>query len=228
LAITKLPKQWRGWNSTSRGIEAAVDLALATLKLASAIFASVTKAIFEGWKKMRLVIFIASLLILAEPNNSIAFEQPGPSCDDLGALAADPLRQSEPIRFEDIQANRLISACRTAIAAATKPQDQARYYLQLGRGQLRAGDSKGAISSFDKSASFAYPAGYFALGVAYLLGDDVKKDDTKAKDYLLLALENNVIWAAKALSALHENKASEFYDVERAENYLTLFQDSRF
>ena len=96
---------------------------------------------------MRLVIFIASLLILAEPNNSIALEQPGPSCDDLGALAADPLRQSEPIRFEDIQANRLISACRTAIAAATKPQDQARYYLQLGRGQLRDGDFKGAISS---------------------------------------------------------------------------------
>jgi hypothetical protein len=45
---------------------------------------------------------------------------------------------------------------------------------------------------------------------------------------LLLALENDVIWAAKALSALHENKASEFYDVESAENYLTLFQDSRF
>ena len=85
-----------------------------------------------------------------------------------------------------------------------------------------------SISSFDKSASFAYPAGYFALGVAYLLGDDVKKDDAKAKDYLLLALENNVIWAAKALSALHENKASEFYDVERAKDYLTLFQDSRF
>ena len=53
------------------------------------------------------------------------------------------------------------------------------------------------MSSFSKSASFAYPAGYFALGVAYLLGDDVEKDDAKAKNYLLLALENNVIWAAK-------------------------------
>ena len=177
---------------------------------------------------MRLVILIASLLILAEPSNSNAFDQPGSSCDDLGALAADPLHRSEPIRFEDIQTNRLISACRAAIASATEPQDQARYYLQLGRGQLRDGDSKGAISSFHKSASFAYPAGYFALGVAYLLGDDVAKDDAKAKDYLLLALDNNVIWAAKALSALHENKASEFYDLGRAENYRTLFQDNRF
>jgi len=43
-----------------------------------------------------------------------------------------------------------------------------------------------------------------------------------------LALDNNVIWAAIALSALHENKASEFCDVERAKNYLTLFKDSRF
>ncbi|MDC1001099.1 hypothetical protein OAS89_01285 [Alphaproteobacteria bacterium] len=177
---------------------------------------------------MRRVTLIASLLILAEPSNSAASDQPGSSCDDLGALVADPLRQSEPVEFQDIQANQLINACRAAIASATKPKDRARYYLQLGRGQLRDGDSKGAISSFNESASFAYPAGYFALGVAYLLGDDVEKNDAKAKDYLLLALENNVIWAAKALSALHENKASEFYDVERAKDYLTLFQDSRF
>ena len=141
---------------------------------------------------MRFFILIASLLILAEPSNSNALDQPGSSCDDLGALAADPLRQSEPVKFEDIQAKRLISACRDAISSATKARDQARYYLQLGRGQLREGDSKDAISSFNKSASFAYPAGYFALGVAYLLGDDVEKDDAKAKDYLLLALEGNV------------------------------------
>ena len=177
---------------------------------------------------MRLAILIASLLVLTEPSNSSALDQPGSSCDDLGALAADPLRQSEPVRFEDIQAKRLISACHTDIESATKAQDQARYYLQLGRGQLRDGDSKGAISSFHKSASFAYPAGYFALGVAYLLGDDVEKDDAKAKYYLLLALEGNVVWAAKALSTLHDNKASEFYDVKLGQNYLTLFQDGRF
>jgi TPR repeat protein len=177
---------------------------------------------------MRLVILIASLLILAKPSNSSTLDQPGSSCDDLGALAADPLRQSEPVKFEDIQAKELINACRAAISSATKPQDQARYYLQLGRGQLRDGDSNGAMSSFKKSASFAYPAGYFSPGVAYLLGDDVEKDDAKAKDYLLLALEGNVVWAAKALSALHDNKSSEFYDVKLGQNYLTLFQDGRF
>jgi hypothetical protein len=57
---------------------------------------------------MRLVILIASLLILAKPSTSSALDPPGSSCDDLGALAADPLRQSEPVRFEDIQAKRLI------------------------------------------------------------------------------------------------------------------------
>jgi TPR repeat protein len=203
-------------------------LALAALKLTSANIAITTKAIPKGSKEMRLVILIASLLILAKPSNSSALDQPRSSCDDLGALAADPLRQSKPVRFEDIQAKRLISACRTNIESATKAQDQARYYLQLGRGQLRDGDSGGAMSSFSKSASFAYPAGYFALGVAYLLGDDVEKDDAKAKYYFLLALEGNVVWAAKALSTLHDNKASEFYDVKLGQNYLTLFQDSRF
>ena len=177
---------------------------------------------------MQLVILIASLLTLTEPSNSAAFEQPGSSCDDLGALAADPLRRSEPVEFQDIQANQLINACRAAIASATNPQDRARYYLQLGRGQLRGGDSKGAISSFHKSASFAYPAGYFALGLAYLLGDDVEKNDAKAKDYLLLALKGSVVGAANGLSALHDNKASEFYDVKLGQNYLTLFQDSQF
>ena len=203
-------------------------MALAALKLISANIAITTKAIPKGSKEMRLVILIASLLILAKPSNSSALDQPRSSCDDLGALAADPLRQSKPVRFEDIQAKRLISACRTNIESATKAQDQARYYLQLGRGQLRDGDSGGAMSSFSKSASFAYPAGYFALGVAYLLGDDVEKDDAKAKYYLLLALEGNVVWAAKALSTLHDNKASEFYDVKLGQNYLTLFQDGRF
>ena len=203
-------------------------MALAALKLTSANIAITTKAIPKGSKEMRLVILIASLLILAKPSNSSALDQPRSSCDDLGALAADPLRQSKPVRFEDIQAKRLISACRTNIESATKAQDQARYYLQLGRGQLRNGDSGGAMSSFSKSASFAYPAGYFALGVAYLLGDDVEKDDAKAKYYLLLALEGNVVWAAKALSTLHDNKASEFYDVKLGQNYLTLFQDGRF
>ena len=203
-------------------------MALAALKLISANIAITTKAIPKGSKEMRLVILIASLLILAKPSNSSALDQPRSSCDDLGALAADPLRQSKPVRFEDIQAKRLISACRTNIESATKAQDQARYYLQLGRGQLRNGDSGGAMSSFSKSASFAYPAGYFALGVAYLLGDDVEKDDAKAKYYLLLALEGNVVWAAKALSTLHDNKASEFYDVKLGQNYLTLFQDGRF
>ena len=37
---------------------------------------------------MRLVILIASLLILAKPSNSSALDPPGSSCDDLGALAA--------------------------------------------------------------------------------------------------------------------------------------------
>ena len=93
---------------------------------------------------------------------------------------------------------------------------------------MRGGDTGGAMASVNESAAFAYPAGYFALGVAYLLGDDVGKDDTKAKGYLLLALEGSVVWAANALSALHDNKASEFYDVKLGQNYLTLFQDSQF
>jgi hypothetical protein len=50
LAIKKLPKQWCGWNLTSRGTKAAVDLALAALKLPCTNMVIITKTIPKGWK----------------------------------------------------------------------------------------------------------------------------------------------------------------------------------
>ena len=63
------------------------------------------------------------------------------SCDDLAALEADPMAQSAPVGFDDIQPDAVISAC---LAALTDPlfqdhitQDatlKPRLFLQLGRG----------------------------------------------------------------------------------------------
>ena len=82
--------------------------------------------------------------------------------------------------------------------------------------------------AFEMSAEYGYPARYFALGVVYILGDDVQPDEAKAEFLLNLALKKNVVWAAKALSKLHKNKASALYDPKRAEEYLTLFKERTF
>ena len=73
---------------------------------------------------MRLVILIASLLILAEPSNSAALDQPGSSCDDLGALAADPLRQSEPVeisRYSRKPIDQRLPRCHRFCDKTTRP-----------------------------------------------------------------------------------------------------------
>ena len=66
------------------------------------------------------------------------------------------------------------------------------------------------------------------MGVAYLLGDDVQQDEVKAEFLLNLALKKNVVWAAKALGALHNKKGSALYDPKRAEAYLTFFKERTF
>ena len=169
---------------------------------------------------------IMLMLIASGLTQSKAREQPALSCDLLGSLAADPLRKAEPVKYESIDATALIKACSEAIPTATNASERARYYLQLGRGQLRVSDSVAAITSFEKAASLEYPAAYFALGIAYLFGDDLEKDDDEAWNYLHLALKNNVPWAAKALSELLGDEAFKYYDIELANEYLALFEQS--
>ena len=149
-------------------------------------------------------------------------------CNVLGALAADPTQQSKPVTFEQIEPAALTDACSAAIAETDDAFKLGRYYLHLGRGLLRGGDASDAMIAFQMSAEYGYPAGYFALGVAYLLGEDVQQDEVKAEFLLNLALKKHVVWAAKALAMLHNNKGSALYDPKRAEEYSTLFKERTF
>ena len=175
---------------------------------------------------LRHYALIVITLIAGGLSQSRALEQPAHDCDVLGSLGADPLRKAKPVKFESIDANAVIKACTEAIPAATNAQELGRYHLQLGRGQLRGGNPSAAISSFEKAAALEYPVAYFALGIAYLLGDDIEKNDEEAWNYLKLALKNNVQWAAKALSELHRDETSKFYNNELANEYLALFKEN--
>jgi len=177
---------------------------------------------------MQYIILLIGLMAASTSAGIEASQLQAMRCDALGALAADPMRQSEPVTFAKIEPVALTQACSAAIAETDNAFELGRYYLQLGRGLLRSGDVADAMVAFNRSSELDYPAGYFALGVAYLLGDDVQQDDVKAEVLLSIALQKNVIWAAKALTTLHNNKASPLYDPERAEKYLMLFEERMF
>ena len=152
------------------------------------------------------------------------------SCDDLAALEADPLAQSAPVDFNDIQANAVITAC---IAALNDPllgikmkQDEtlkARLYLQLGRGYLANEEMDKALIYFNQSADLNYPAGHFALGVFYLVGEDGDQNFDAAYPALIKAFDSGVIWAARALSILHLQENTEYYDPPKAATYQSLW-----
>ena len=100
--------------------------------------------------------------VLAAPVHSAT------QCDHLGALQADPMAVSEPVAFDAIDADALISAC--AIALQKDGIDKARYLLQRARGYLRAGRGDQAMQDIRAAHNLDYPAATFALATAYFLG----------------------------------------------------------
>ena len=175
--------------------------------------------------KVLAILFLGALLT---PQYAMADIK---SCDDQAALEADPLAQSAPVDFNDIQADTVISACTTALndpLLDTKiKQDatlKARLYLQLGRGYLANGEMKKALAHFNQSADLGYPAGYFALGVFHLVGEDGDQNFEAAHPALIKAFDGGVIWSARALSMLHLHENTAFYDPQKAANYQRLWE----
>ena len=102
------------------------------------------------------------------------------TCDRSAALLADPQRKSEPVPFEKIDATTVIHECTEAIKM--DPDNSGRFFLQRARGHLRMGNIEKSLSDLNLSIEQNYPAAFFGLGVAFLLGDVVEAD---YKDCLL-------------------------------------------
>ena len=142
-------------------------------------------------------------------------------CDITAALLADPQRQSAPVDFIDIDGKKVIEVCTKAIEL--DPQNAGRYLLQRARGHLRLGDTEKSLSDLNLSKEQNYPAAFFGLGVAFLLGDIVKADHREASFLLSTAYEKGVFWAANALAHLHADENSEYYNLEKSEVWAQTF-----
>ena len=142
-------------------------------------------------------------------------------CDQLAALQADPHRTSYPIDFYNLNPAMVIETCSRAITK--NPKNASRYLLQRARGHLRAGNFKASISDLKASRKLGYPAATFGLGVAYYLGDNLKRDDYLSEQLLKEAYNLKVIWSSKALSQLYNDPTSPLYDSQKSLHWGEIF-----
>ncbi len=84
---------------------------------------------------------ISSLLFITLASISYAASE----CDQLAALEADPLSVSMAIKFEDLNAEKVIAACSAAIVTSQEKTEKARFTLQRARGLFRAGNAVAAF-----------------------------------------------------------------------------------
>ena len=131
-------------------------------------------------------------------------------CDNLAALESDPNRTSKPILFEDLMVQirpSLIKNCTSAIQNSKNSENISRFYLQRARGYLKTGNITDAVSDLNKSYELKdCPVAAFALATLFYLGDDVTQDFELAKKLYLESYYDGVIWAAKGLYFLIQNK----------------------
>ena len=143
-------------------------------------------------------------------------------CDQLASLQADPHRTSYPIDFYNLNPAMVIETCSRAITK--DPKNASRYLLQRARGHLRAGNFEASISDLEASHNLGYPAATFGLGVAYYLGDNVKRDDYLSEQLLKEAYKLKVTWSAKALSQLYNDPTSPLHDNQKSQFWDGIFK----
>ena len=146
-------------------------------------------------------------------------------CDQLAALEADPMHSETPIAFENLQAQRVISACTESIDAAREPQG--RYLIQRGRGYLKADQFDLAWADWTAAQALSYPVADFVLASAYLIADNLEQDLKKARDHYLTAYQNGVGCRAQALAMIYQNPRCPCFNFEIAELWRTRFETFR-
>lgn len=108
-------------------------------------------------------------------------------CDAYAASAADQYRVAAGVAFADIDTEKAIDACRDAVTAFP---NMPRFQYQYGRALARRGYElesaslsqwyRDASDWYRRSARLSYPAGQYALGLAYATGQGMQQNMVKA------------------------------------------------
>lgn len=154
-----------------------------------------------------------------------ALHADGTRCDQLASMAADPTHQASPVDYADIHSVAVIEACS---AALVRYPENGRYWVQLGRGLLKAGRGAEMRAAFERARELAYPAAWFALAVAYHTGNGVSESDrVQAERLYMEAYRRGVHYAALGLARLYDEAGQPMYDLERANVWQSRFDAFR-
>lgn len=136
-------------------------------------------------------------------------------------MAADPEHQAPPVDYAGIQATAVIDACSNALLVSP---ENGRYWVQLGRGFLKAERGEDMVAAFEKARALQYPAAWFALAVTYHTGNGLAASRRDLAEPLYLeAYQRGVPYAALGLARLYDEPGQPQYDLERAEEWQRRF-----
>lgn len=149
----------------------------------------------------------------------------GPLCDRLAAMAADPTHQGTPVDYAGIQPETVIDACTAAVAS---DPNNGRYWLQLGRGFLKADRGSEMVEAFERARDLAYPAAWFALAVTHHTGNGLPQTNRQQAELLYMeAWRRGVNYAALGLARLYDEPGQPMYDLERSDVWQSRFDASQ-
>lgn len=151
---------------------------------------------------MAVAIVAAAVAACAQPyprqaGNAVA------ACDRLAGDRFDPRRVGPGLRFDEIDADAAVPACRAAVA---QQPGSPRLHYQLGRALDRAEEYPAALAAYEAAGD--YPAALAGVGYLYDEGLGVPQDFAKALDHYRRSYDGGYALAAPA----PEDPESEAWD----------------
>ena len=127
---------------------------------------------------------------------------PATDCDSYAAHPADPFRKAAGVLPAQLDAEKVISTCQEALA---RVPDSPRIEFQLARGYWKKGEFSKAAELTRKAAERDYGIAYYELGLFYMQGAGVPKDETLAFRWFENAAQKGVAAAEAAVGWFYAN-----------------------
>ncbi|SNY92673.1 Sel1 repeat-containing protein [Cohaesibacter sp. ES.047] len=134
-------------------------------------------------------------------------------CDTLAAHPFDPEAIASGVEYQQLDAEKVITACEQAIADLP---DVPRFYTQLTRGLHKAGRLKEAFEATKKGAELGSAHSMAFLGVMYSQGKIMAKDDAKSLEWYEKAAEKGNPGGMIFAAAMYRDGTGTERDYQRA------------
>ncbi|MBI1206490.1 MAG: hypothetical protein GC191_04280 [Azospirillum sp.] len=145
----------------------------------------------------------AAIATLGLCRGGVALAATAPPVHDCDRLAASNYDSAAPvagIKYQDLDAERAIPACRHAVTAWPAT---ARFEYQLGRALERRGEVEEAVTWYARAAEHGHVIAQYNLGAMYEVGDTVPQDDAAAFHWLRRSASQGLALAEARLGNLY-------------------------